>query len=786
MPQTRELVIYPTSRAVRKRVQSELKIDALLPKILTIGEFENRAVVVNNRTFIDQDTRVQLLNKASEFSNFKELQIKREFFAFLKNSSFLFGFFDELSVELVDIKDLHLSDTYASYHEHIEILSTLLKRYKQLLKENNYVDKITLPSLYTLNLAYIKSFDKIWLHLEGYLNNFEFKLLREISEICPLYIYISTNSFNKKMIAKFLELGIKLDLNYDYIIDLSKCSIKSKSKSSQNNTNFTTSSFQTAIMQVAFVKKRIYDYIKLGIEAENIAVVLPNSSFSKMIDLFDDKNNYNFAMGTSYTKSEIYQNLLAKYEYFSLKEQDSKHRLQRLNIDIKELELEQQNWSKKLSSNELKEKFNTFVKQNDDEQSEIYFEELHLFSKLFPSLNHQPFHKLLHLFLNRLSVKSIDDVKGGKVTVMEVLETRGVSYDGIIVVDFNEGVVPKSSHKDLFLSSEIRHFSSLPTTNDRENLQKYYYKRMFDNAKFVSISYIEDEKSQPSRFLDELNIPKNSDEFSDLSSILFTKNMKLRHYQEHNLEIEYDFSKTKLSATSLKSYFDCKRMYYFKYIQKLENFEIPKDDNSDRVIGLLLHEALKNAYTKKSSYFDEKELFFKLEEYLHLKSNYQDNLRFLVDVWMQRLKPFIKNEIKRANDGYEVLYIEKSFDLKIDDFTITGQIDRVDKKDDFLEVIDYKSGSIPKDSQKAIKSTSNFQLQIYHLLASQKNREVKQSYYYDLASGNMICDEYFDEKLDILYKNLEELKGKSHNFLMTEDIKKCTFCPYIKICNRML
>ncbi len=781
MPQTKKLVIYPTSRAVRKRVQSELKTNALLPKIITIGEFENKAVIVNNRTFIDQDTRVQLLNSASDFSNFKELHIKREFFTFLKNSSFLFSFFDELSVELIEIEELHLSDTYASYHEHIEILSTLLKKYKQLLKEKNYVDKITLPSLYTLNLSYIKSFEKIELHLEGYLSNFEFKLFVEIAEICPLFINISTNNFNKKMVEKFLNLGIKLDLNYDYTINLSRCKIESKNKNYQNSTKYTISSFQSTIMQAAFVKKKIYDYIKLGIDAEDIAVILPNSSFLKILEQFDDKNNYNFAMGTSYTKTKTYQNLLAKYEYFSLKDLESKHRLKRLNIDIQELEFEQQSWRKKLSSDELKKKFSTFTQEKNDEESEIYFEELHLFSKLFPSLNHQPFHKLLHLFLNRLSSKSLDDVRGGKVTVMEVLETRLVSYDGIIVVDFNEGVVPKISQKDLFLSSEIRHFSSLPTAGDRENLQKYYYKRMFDSAKIVSISYIEDEKNQPSRFLDELGIVKNSDTFSDLNSIIFEKNPSLHHYQESDLVLEYDFSKTKLSATSLKSYFDCKREYYFKYIQKLEHFEIPKDDNSDRVIGLFLHEALKSAYAKNDAYFSEKELFLELQTYLHQKSKYQENLRFLVDVWMQRLKPFIKNEIKRANDGYKVLYIEKSFDLKIDDFTITGQIDRVDKKDNFIEVIDYKSGN----SQKAIKSQSNFQLQLYYLLLSQKH-EVSESYYYDLASGDMIFDEKFDEKLDILYKNLEELKGNTHNFLMTEDRKNCTYCPYIKICNRML
>ena len=785
MPQTKKLVIYPTSRAVRNRVGDELKSDCLLPKIITIGEFEKKAVIVKNHTFIDQDTRILLLNEASNFSNFKELHIKREFFTFLKNSKFLFGFFDELSVELIDINELRLHDTYALYHEHIEILSTLLKKYKLLLQEKNYVDKITLPSLYNLNLSYIKSFDEIELHLEGYLNNFEFKLLQEIAQITSVKIHIRANNFNKKMIQKFIDLGIKINLGYDYTINLSKNSIDSCKKVEEKNIKFYTSSFQTQIMQVAFVKKKVYDYMKEGIKPENIAVILPDSFFSKLLDLYDDKNNYNFSMGTSYKDSLLYQKLSAKYEYFSLKDLESKHRLYRLKIDIDKLEVAQKRWSKKLSTDELKEKFTSLVEDKDDEESCIYFEELYLFSKLFHNLQHQPFHKLLHLFLNRLQVRTLDDVKGGKITVMEVLETRGVSFDGVIIVDFNEGVVPAISHKDLFLSSEIRHLSSLPTVTDRENLQKYYYQRIFDNAEFVSISYVENEKNQPSRFLDELNLPKTSNNFSNLVPILFETKSKKQHYQEMDLELQYDFTKTKLSATSLKTFFDCKRMYYFKYIQKLEDFEVPKDDNSQRVIGLLLHDALKNAYEKKSAYFDEKELFSQLQSHLHNESKYQINLRFLVDVWLEKLKPFIKKDIKRANEGYSVKYIEKSFNIKIDEFTLTGQIDRIDEKENFLEVIDYKSGKIPKDTQKAINSSSNFQLQLYHLLASQ-NGKIKQSYYWDLNSGELISDEYFDEKLDVLYKNLETLKGKFHNFTMTDDMKNCTFCPYIKICSRIL
>lgn len=787
MQQTKKLVIYPTSRALRLRIQSELLTDALIPKIITIGEFEKKALLVQGRTFIDQDTRTQILNEASNFSTFKNLHIEREFFTFLKNSKFLFSFFDELSVELVNINDLSSHDTYAGYSEHIEILETLLQKYKELLDEKSYVDKITLPSLYKINHAYLSTFDDIELHLEGYLNNFEFNLLSEISKIVPLKIYMSTNNFNRKMVEKFNDLGIFLKNQYDYIIDLSQCTVISAIKKDNKHNNFITHSCENQTTQVAFIKKKIYDYTKLGILPRDIAVILPNGLFSEFLALFDEENNFNFAMGFSYKKSTIYQKLAAQYEYYTDRNIEGKHRLERFGVNLEQLQHSYQMWNKKHSIENLHTMFTTLIEDKDDEASLIYFEELHLFSKLFKHLNNQPFHKLLHLFLNRLSARTLDDVRGGKVTVLEVLETRGAKFDAVIIVDFNEDVVPLSSQKDLFLSSELRFFAGLPTATDRENLQKYYYQRIFDQAKHISISYVEDDQNQPSRFLDELEIPKSDKTISHLETILFDINRPKKQFQQIDLKLEYDFSKTKLSATSLKTYLDCKRAYYFKYIRKIEAVEIPKEENSERIIGVLLHNALKSAYEKKEAYFDENALLFEIQSYLYQESQQQANLRFLVDIWIEKLKPFVSLEVQRANNGYRAKYIEKTFSLKIDDLTLTGQIDRVDQKEHYFEVIDYKSGKIPKDTKKSLEegTLSNFQLQFYHLLASTQG-EVLQSYYYDLSNASLAEEPFFDTKLDMLYTKLETLKAKEHNFTMTEDLKKCIYCPYVKICDRIL
>ena len=92
------------------------------------------------------------------------------------------------------------------------------------------------------------------------------------------------------------------------------------------------------------------------------------------------------------------------------------------------------------------------------------------------------------------------------ITVMGVLETRGVAYEGVVIVDFNENIVPSSSSKDQFLNSSVRSFANLPTKHDRESLQKQYYKRLLEQASSVSIIYSTSENRLPSKFLYELGL----------------------------------------------------------------------------------------------------------------------------------------------------------------------------------------------------------------------------------------------------------------------------------------
>ncbi len=115
---------------------------------------------------------------------------------------------------------------------------------------------------------------------------------------------------------------------------------------------------------------------------------------------------------------------------------------------------------------------------------------------------------------------------------------------------------------------------------------------------------------------------------------------------------------------------------------------------------------------------------------------------------------------------------------------LKGSIDRIDRYYDKLYVIDYKSGKIPSTSVKGLEHESNFQLQFYFILAGTLG-EVADVHYYDLTTAKIADETLFDEKMLVLEKHLDEMKETRQNFTMTENHKKCEYCPYIKICDRL-
>jgi len=776
-------IILPSARAIRHR-QLQLQENTLfLPNYLTMSDFISKLTFVKDFTLVDNDTRILLLLEASNFKQFSALQIERNFFTFTKNSSYIFKFFEELSAELFDIAKLDISDLYAEYEEHITILQELYKRYEKLCYDKKILDKIFLPKLYQFNKEYASTHNNIEIHIDGHLTNFEFELLFECSKYAKVNIVFDTSFFNIKMQKKFNEIGIELEKNYHYLISLNSKEII-KQEIIIKNRDVHCESFSESLLQIAFIKQKIFEYINLGFNPNKIAIIVPDEKIAPIIKSFDEKSNFNFAMGESFVETEIYKRLEATYKFLEQYSQENSARLENRGADLVYKELFPI-YKKIANEVDFISFLNDYMQHfTNKRELKIFEEEIYSFKTILPIMSEMSVKSLLSVFLQRLSTRTIDDVRGGKITVMGLLETRSVDFDAIIIVDFNDTNVPKKSDKDMFLNTKIREIAKLPTMIDRENLQRHYYEMLINRTDAVSISYVKSSESSPSKFLKQLGIyEKNIYLEQDYADILFEKK-EFEARDDEDIILEYSFKNQNLSATKLKTFLSCKRKFYHKYVQKIKSHEIPRDMPQEWAVGIDIHTALKELYTKKRTYNDIEQLQRDLEKELNKASGESELEKYLMSMQKKRMDKFCKNDIKRFSKGWEVAFCEQNFSVEFAGITLIGQIDRIDKKVNEIEVLDYKTGSYPLYTSKNVQDATDFQLEFYYLLASGLGNVVGCGYY-DLKESKIVPEVLLQEKLSILESNIKDLLNiEEINFKKSEDLKNCLFCEFSTICNR--
>ena len=200
----------------------------------------------------------------------------------------------------------------------------------------------------------------------------------------------------------------------------------------------------------------------------------------------------------------------------------------------------------------------------------------------------------------------------------------------------------------------------------------------------------------------------------------------------------------KCSASALKSYFDCPKMYFYGNalgIKKPKDGKIAATD-----IGTLLHEIIET-FVRRGN-FDSPELtgaqiaedvLSRHKEY-SLKSN-------------ERLKGYIKRDAvflcsvtaRQLTEGdftcadVEISYGENfsgsGTDLEIGGVVMQGRIDRIDAYKDYARIIDYKSGKKVELSPKDVYYGGKLQLPIYAAVARKMGYKPAGMFYFPVNGG---------------------------------------------------
>ncbi len=748
--------------------------EGFLPNAMSMGSFFEQAFYIPNKKKIPNNARLILMIDtikaiAKEKKSILEglLLFENSFLGYLESTSFLFDLFDELSSACIKLNELSSKDIYLDYEKHLEVLEMIYDRYIKKLEELGFYDKIMQEKPAILK-EFFEHFSSIEWHLDGFMSVFERQCLLEVAELVPITLHLSCDKYNQK----FLEfLNLKLETDCDYSIDFKTQKILSQTFNDQKIEPklYANSSY---LKQGALVLQTIEEYLQKDNDPNKMAIITPNADFLPFLKLLDQNNNLNFAMGLGAKNSPYYTELVKILEDLQTSGFDLSASplldLENLTLPL----LEQQSSKEKAPLKEA--------------HSQI----MHQYHLLKDTLKNYSLKDLLHLYLQEFEANfRLDDSSGGKIRVMDTLETRGMQFDKIVIVDFNETCVPSLKDCDLFLNSALRKSLNLPTLLDKKNLQKHYYYQLFKNSKEITLSYIESETSKASNMLLELNLHiepiKNA-------YTLFAPS-PLKDYQEEEIKatIPKDFS---FSASSLNAFLTCKRRFYYHYMKRFK--ESPKD-KSNSAVGSLLHELLKEAYEKdKNPYALEERLIWLLET----RENITPKERLDTLVALKKIQAFYLKEKERFKAKIKILDLEKSFETTIQGVAFKGRIDRIDKTaDSEMILLDYKFKSdlkLDNMSEKQRKSlrpieiaqiSTDYQMAIYAFaLKNLGYREPIKAFFYDLRKGELLEEEELtlQAKMDHLEFSLIPKLKQEIDFEKTLEVKDCEYCSFKDMCNR--
>lgn len=742
------LYVFSTQRYVNEFYRSFE--DGFLPQAMGVGEFFSSVVYVPSVKFIPKNIRrVFLLQAIAEIEDLNPAVVfEKSFLGYLESSDFLFNFFDEMTSFSIDIRQIPLRDTYGDYEEHLQVLFKIYERYCKKLSEYEFCDTLKEGNYEILN-EYFDNISCVEFYLDGFLSHQERDILEKISKIIPVFLHIRTDRYN---ISHFDFLQTSLQVDCDYKIDLKTSEIISQD-SMVNMGEIEVFGFGSRISQVALVFQRVNEWLESGIDPQKVAIITPSEDFAKYLKLLDKYNNLNLAMGKNIEEFSYIQTLKEKLK--SLKEIPPQ-----VPIDEKEHSF---TWLVRVSDEVLSQSENKATLVN------FHNELITSYGNIKNIFDNFTYADILELYLCDFANFRIDDTSGGKIRVMGVLESRGLSFEAVVIVDFNDQFVPSFKDSDMFLNTAIRKSLKIPTIRDRQDLQKHYYLQIFKNSSKIDIAFVDTQSNIKSKMIDELDLANfvlNGDE----KYTIFPINEEKIYQEEEIIEkIPSDFV---FSASKINTFFSCKRQFYYVYIKRLTP---PKESSGE--ISSILHNALSMQYQA----FIDKPLDIKiirenLNKYIHQiqLDNKIDQLRLEMNNF--ELEDFWQQEEERALQGCVVLACEKAFETKIEGFDFTGRIDRIDKVDGEICLIDYKLKS------KVDLKDDDFQLLVYEYGARSLGYEGEiKGYFYDLKKSKLIEEKSLEDKRKILLEQLQAF-DKEVNFEKTQEKKPCRYCPYTDIC----
>ena len=448
------------------------------------------------------------------------------------------------------------------------------------------------------------------------------------------------------------------------------------------------------------------------------------------------------------------------------------------------------------------------------------------------------FWNLLGEIIDTTSVPFLGEPLQG-LQIMGLLETRTLDFKNVYILSVNEGILPAGKSQNSFIPNDVRKLFGMETWKHRDSIYAYYFYRLLQRAENVKIFYntVNDAfgKGEKSRFIDQLlheypiknPLAKMEHKIFNIRSVF--EKPKLISIKKDE-KIIGQMSTMRFSPSRLQTYVECSFKFYLKYVVKLEEQQELVESADAKDFGTVIHRVLNRIYQPvKGELLSEKNIAAMLSIYTQTVEQVYLEEMGTVDISKGRnylycriIETLIHDYLKNEKPGKTVIETEKDFTkwLKLDSFQVKlyGMVDRIEQRNNTIDIIDFKTGIINSlqfnlDEQRSEevlfaelrKKSQVLQLIFYYYLAAdsigrekdlffrlgiysfKEQREVGKTRYLSEAKNK---NYYLSKKggysgiVAILKQIFGDLFDKESPFQQIDENSKCGYCPYSEICGR--
>ena len=433
------------------------------------------------------------------------------------------------------------------------------------------------------------------------------------------------------------------------------------------------------------------------------------------------------------------------------------------------------------------------------------------------------------------------------IQVMGVLETRMLDFDNLLLLNVEEGVVPQQQADLSFIPYYLRKSYHMPTKDEGATVYAYNFFRLMARAKHVTLLFSEAEtamgRKTMSRFIMQMMVNPNHFTVRKLS-LNEAKNTHSDNSESNLISpsscVLHPSSFTSLSPSAINTYIECRRKFYWQYVERLRQVEPDTLIFASNTLGTIVHQVMEDLYKPllntplnpdwlEQTANDDALLIEALRQ-AYNEVNEKNGVEYHFDRHPMEnivMIEFVKNILRRDKQdaqahGLIILLSEKKHYFPLNGVRIGGTIDRMDKVGDRVRIVDYKTGAydakrlettwddlfespkaryvlqtliyseaaLHKDDDKQSSTLGSLHEVPYtqltpHLYFTQKN--LSQTDGTVKIEGDAV-DNYLDirsEFLERLQKKVSDIKSDTE-FPMVEEKECSKYCPFRLLCGKTI